>query len=253
MPVFEVDPAAVRSPSRASRFLRGRSSANGDYTLCELSDGLEPEALRELDAVTWDTIRLKRGDALYQAGDPFTALHAIRLGSCKTSVLAEDGREQVVGYHMLGDIIGLDGIGAERHACDAIALEDSTVCALSFGGLERLARASAALQHNLHQFLSRSIRKDQFMMLLLGSMQAEERLAVFLLDLSDRYRERGYSSTEFVLRLTRQEIGSYLGIKLETVSRAFSRFQEEGLLQVQGRVVKLLNLPAIRQRAGRRH
>ena len=249
MAIFAVDSAPAPGPPPAVCSLHELKSPNGDRTLCELSDGLEPEALRQLDAMTSGLARLKRGDALYQAGDPFTALHAIRLGSCKTSVLDEDGREQVIGYHMLGDIIGADGIGTERHECEAVALEDSTVCTLPFERLERLARSSAPLQHNLHQFLSRRIRKDQVMMLLLGSMQAEERLAVFLLDLSARYRERGYSPTEFVLRLTRQEIGSYLGVKLETVSRAFSRFQEEGLLQVQGRVVKLLNLPAVRQRA----
>jgi len=252
MPISAVDHAPVWGPPPAVCSPCELKSPNGDRTLCELSDGLEPEALRQLDAMTLGLARLKRGDALYHAGDPFTALHAIRQGSCKTSVLDEDGREQVIGYHMLGDIIGADGIGTERHACEAVVLEDSTVCALPFERLERLARCSAALQHNLHQFLSRLIRNDQVMMLLLGSMQAEERLAVFLLDLSERYHQRGYSSTEFVLRMTRQEIGSYLGIKLETVSRVFSRFQEEGLLQVQGRQVKLVALSALKQAAGRR-
>ena len=250
MPISAVNSASASGPPATVCSLHGLKSLNGDRTLCELSDGLEPDALRQLDAITSSWVRLKRGDALYQAGDFFTALHAIRQGSCKTSVLDEDGREQVIGYHMLGDIIGADGIGTERHECEAVALEGSTVCTLLFECRERLSLSSARLQHNLHQFLSRRIRKDQVMMLLLGSMQAEERLAVFLLDLSARYRERGYSPTEFVLRLTRQEIGSYLGVKLETVSRAFSRFQEEGLLQVQGRVVKLLNLPAVRRRAG---
>jgi CRP/FNR family transcriptional regulator, anaerobic regulatory protein len=178
-------------------------------------------------------------------------LYAIRIGSCKTTVLAEDGREQIAGYHMLGDIIGLDGIASERHGCEAVALEDTEVCVLPFDRLEELARAVAPLQHNLHQFLSREIGRDQNVMLLLGSMRAEERLAVFLLNLSERYRRRGYSATEFVLRMTREEIGSYLGLKLETVSRLLSRLQEEGLLQVQGKTVKLLDLPALRQLAGK--
>jgi len=223
-----------------------------DRTMRELSAGLEADTLRQLDAVISTSSRLKKGDTLYQAGAPFTALYAIRQGSCKTTVLAEDGREQVTGYHMVGDIIGLDGIGTEHHGCEAVALEDTTACALPFARLEELARTSVTLQHNIYQFLSRDIGRDQDMMLLLGSMQAEERLAVFLLDLSERYQQRGYSSTEFVLRMTRQEIGSYLGMKLETVSRVFSRFQEVGLLQVQGRSVKLFALSTLKQIAGRR-
>ena len=143
-------------------------------------------------------------------------------------MLAEDGREQVSGYHMLGDIVGLDGIGTDRHGCQAVALEDTDVCVLPFERIEDLARSLPPLQHNLHRLLSKEITRDQNIMLLLGSMRAEERLAVFLLTLADRYKRRGYSSTEFVLRMTREEIGSYLGLKLETVSRLFSRFQEEG-------------------------
>ena len=167
-------------------------------------------------------------------------------------MLAEDGREQVSGYHMLGDIIGLDGIGTDHHGCQAVALEDTEVCVLPFERLEDLARKLPALQHNLHQFLSREIARDHNIMLLLGSMRAEERLAVFLLNLSERYRRRGYSSTEFVLRMTREEIGSYLGLKLETVSRLFSRFQEEGLIQVQGRAVKIARPAALKQLVGQR-
>jgi CRP/FNR family transcriptional regulator, anaerobic regulatory protein len=218
--------------------------------LC-LPVGLGPEAMNQLDALVSSRTRFKKGASLYRVGEPFTALYAIRIGSCKTTVLAEDGREQIAGYHMLGDIIGLDGIAGDHHGCEAVALEDTEVCVLPFDRLEELARALAPLQHNLHQFLSREIGRDQNVMLLLGSMRAEERLAVFLLNLSDRYRRRGYSATEFVLRMTREEIGSYLGLKLETVSRLLSRLQEEGLLQVQGKTVKLLDLPALQQLAGR--
>jgi CRP/FNR family transcriptional regulator, anaerobic regulatory protein len=220
--------------------------------LC-LPVGLSPEDVRQIDALLGARVKLKKGDTLYRAGDPFASLFAVRLGSLKTTVLAEDGREQVSGYHMLGDIIGLDGIGTERHGAQAIALEDTEVCVLPFERLEDLSRAVPSLQHNLYQFLSREIARDHNVMLLLGSMRAEERLAVFLLNLADRYRRRGYSSTEFVLRMTREEIGSYLGLKLETVSRLFSRFQEEGLIQVQGRAVKLLDPAALKQLVGQRN
>jgi CRP/FNR family transcriptional regulator len=219
--------------------------------LC-LPVGLDGDELKQVDAMVGSRTKLKKGDTLYRAGASFTALYAIRIGSLKTTVLAEDGREQVSGYHMLGDIIGLDGIGTDRHGCQAIALEDTEVCALPFERLEELARSMPALQHNLHRFLSKEISRDQNIMLLLGSMRAEERLAVFLLNLAERYRRRGYSSTEYVLRMTREEIGSYLGLKLETVSRLFSRFQEEGLIQVQGRAVKLLDPVALKQLVGQR-
>ena len=250
IPANHAAPPTARPAALISiRELKTHCSNCSMRELC-LPVGLEPEALRQLDAVVTARTRLKKGGMLYRAGEPFTALYAVRLGSCKTTILAEDGREQITGYHMQGDIIGLDGIGTERHRCEAVALEDTEVCVLPFDRLEELARTIAPLQHNLHQFLSRDIGRDQNVMLMLGSMRAEERLAVFLLNLSERFRRRGYSSTEFVLRMTREEIGSYLGLKLETVSRLFSRFQEEGLLQVQGREVKLFDLSALNQLAG---
>jgi len=214
--------------------------------------GLEQDAIAQIDALLGSRTRLRKGDTLYRAGEAFTALYAIRIGSLKTTVLAEDGREQVSGYHMLGDIIGLDGIGSGTHGCQATALEDTEICALPFERLEDIARAVPPLQHNLHRVLSKEISRDQGVMLLLGSMRAEERLAMFLLSLAERYKRRGYSSTEFVLRMTREEIGSFLGLKLETVSRLFSRFQDEGLIQVQGRAVKLLDPTALKQVVGQR-
>ena len=218
--------------------------------LC-LPVGLAPDALRQLDELVANRARLKKNEVLYRAGETFAALYAIRLGSLKTTVLAEDGREQITGYHMIGDILGMDGIGSAVHGCEAIALEDSEVCAMPFERLEHLAQAIPALQQNLLRFLSRNIGRDQGMMLMLGRLRAEERLAVFLLNLSERYQQRGYSPSEFVLRMTREEIGSYLGLKLETVSRLFSRFQEEGLLQVSGRNIKIFDMPALKLLAGR--
>jgi len=218
-------------------------------TLC-LPVGLSETDLEELEALLGNRTKLKKGDALFHNGAPFTALYAVKLGSLKTTVLSDDGREQVAGYHMAGDLLGLDGMGEDRHGCEAIALEDSELCVLPFTRIEELARHVPALQHNLHKFLSREIERDHRVMLLLGSMRAEERLAAFLLNLSERYRARGYSSTEFVLRMTREEIGSYLGLKLETVSRLFSKFQEEGLVMVAGRSVKIIDMPILKQLVG---
>jgi CRP/FNR family transcriptional regulator len=217
--------------------------------LC-LPVGLEPEAMRQLDDLISSRSRIRKRDKLYRPGDPFFALYAIRLGTFKTLLLAEDGREQVTGYHMAGEIVGLDGISGERHACEAVALEDSEVCVLPFARLDALARDVPALRRNLYRVIARDLCRDQDMMLLLGSRCAEERVALFLLNLADRYQMRGYSSREFVLRMTRDEIASYLGLKLETVSRLFSHLQEQGLLQVQGRAVKLLDLGALKRLIG---
>ena len=217
--------------------------------LC-LSVGVDREGLHQIDALVSDRLHLKKGEALYRAGDPFTALHAIRVGSCKTTVLGEKGHEQVAGYHMIGDIVGMDGIGNDRHGGQAVALEDTEVCVLPFSRLEELARHVQPLQRNFYRLLSNEIAREQQVMLLLGSMRAEERLAVFLVNLSERYRERGYSHVEFVLRLTREDIGSFLGLKLETVSRLLSRFQTAGLIEVHGRTLKLLDVPALRDLAG---
>ena len=216
--------------------------------LC-LPVGVDREGLQQIDALVTDRIHLRKGDSLYRVGDSFAALHAIRVGSCKTIVLSEKGHEQVVGYHMAGDIVGMDGIGTELHGGQAVALEDTEVCVLAFDRLEELARHVVPLQRNLHKVLATEVAREQNLLLVLGSMSAEERLAVFLLNLSQRYRERGYSPSEFVLRMTREEIASYLGLKLETISRQLSRFQAAGLIQVQGRVVKLLDFDALKQLA----
>ena len=207
--------------------------------------GFEP-VQRLLDQFVGRRVRLRKSEALYRAGQTFSSLYALQLGSCKTVLLREDGQSQVAGYHMAGDLIGTDGIGAHRHDCEAIALEDMEVCALPFDQVEALARQDIHFQHSLYRLLSREITREHSVMLILGTLHADQRLATFLLDLAQRYQERGYSSVEFILRMTREEIGSYLGLQLETVSRLFSRFHEEGLIQVHGRVVKLLDRVALR-------
>jgi CRP/FNR family transcriptional regulator len=243
-------PGTAAAPVISIRDLKAHCMTCSMRELC-MPLGLDAENVQKVDALITTRLKLKKGDAAYRAGDLFHALYAVRVGSLKTTVLAEDGREQVAGYHILGDILGMDGIGTHRHGCQAVALEDTEVCVLPFERLEELSRALPQLQQNLHQFLAREISRDHGIMLLLGSMRAEERLAVFLLSLADRYRSRGYSSTQFVLRMTREEIGSHLGLKLETVSRLFSRFHDEGMIQVQGRAVKLLDTAALKHLVGR--
>jgi CRP/FNR family transcriptional regulator len=161
-------------------------------------------------------------------------------------VAAEDGRDQVTGFQMAGEVIGLDGIVSDHHTCDAVALEDAEVCVMNFDRLEDLSREINALQRHVHKIMSREIVRENGVMLLLGSMRADERLAAFLLNLVQRLHTRGFSQSELVLRMTREEIGSYLGLKLETVSRTFSKFVEEGIVEVKQRHVRILNPDALK-------
>ena len=209
--------------------------------LC-LPFGLSLEELERLDDLISTRRRVRRGDHLYRAGDQFDAIYAIRSGFFKTDVLLEDGRDQVTGFQMAGELLGLDGISTEHHTCNAIALEDSEICAIPFSRLESLSREIHTLQHHFHKVMSREIVRDHGVMMLLGTMRAEERLAAFLLNLSQRFTARGFSHAEFYLRMTREEIGSYLGLKLETVSRAFSKFQEVGHIAVQQKHIRILNV-----------
>jgi CRP/FNR family transcriptional regulator len=197
--------------------------------------------LERLDALVGSRRSIIKGDALFRAGDPFQALYAVRSGFFKTMMSSEDGRDQVTGFQMAGELLGLDGISHDRHSCHAVALEDSQVCVIPYGDLEELSRNVGALQHQFHKIMSREIVRDHTVMLLLGGMRAEERLAAFLLNLTQRLKARGFSSTSMMLRMTREEIGSYLGLKLETVSRTFSRFQEQGLLEVKQRQIEILD------------
>ena len=215
--------------------------------------GLSHAEIEKLDEVVSARHRIKRGEHLYRAGEAFNAIYAVRSGFFKTDVLLEDGREQVTSFQMTGELLGLDGISTEVHSCNAVALEDSEVCAIPFSHLEGLSREIHTLQHHFHKVMSREIVRDHGVMMLLGTMRAEERLAAFLLNLSQRFTARGYSPAEFYLRMTREEIGSYLGLKLETVSRAFSRFQEEGLIAVQQKHVRILDIVKLKQLMSHHH
>ncbi len=209
--------------------------------------GLSREELERIDDVVASRRTIKRGATLFRTGEKFTSLYAIRTGFFKTRVASEDGRDQVTGFQMAGEIIGLDGIVNDHHTCDAVALEDTEVCVMPFDRIEELSREVNALQRHVHKIMSREIVREHGVMLLLGSMRAEERLATFLLNLVQRLHARGFSQSELVLRMTREEIGSFLGLKLETVSRTFSKFVEEGIVEVKQRHIRLLNTNMLRE------
>ena len=208
--------------------------------------GLNAAELLRIDEVVSQRKKIAKGESLFRNGDKFNALYAIRTGFFKTCVSSEDGRDQVTGFQMAGEIMGLDGIVSDHHTCDAIALEDAEVCVMPFEHIEELSREINALQHHVHKIMSREIVREHGVMLLLGSMRAEERLAAFLLNLVQRLHARGFSRSELVLRMTREEIGSYLGLKLETVSRTFSKFVEDGIIEVKQRQVKIIEPDALK-------
>ena len=197
------------------------------------------EELERVRNVNFARRRVKRGEALFNSGGEFGSLYSIRSGFFKTIAIDREGREQVTGFYMGGELLGLDGIGAGAYDVTAIALEDSEVCAMPFAMLEGFAREMPGFQRHLHSMLAREIVANHGIMMLLGSMTAEQRVAAFLMNLSKRFERRGYSPTEFHLRMSREEIGTYLGIKLETVSRVLSHMQHEGVLEVQGKYLRI--------------
>lgn len=208
--------------------------------------GLSTEELDRIDDMVASRRKIKRGETLFRNGEKFTSLYAIRTGFFKTCVASEDGRYQVTGFQMAGEIIGLDGIVNDNHTCDAVALEDAEICVMPFDRIEELSREVNSLQRHVHKIMSREIVREHGVMLLLGSMRAEERLAAFLLNLVQRLHARGFSQSELILRMSREEIGSFLGMKIETVSRTFSKFVEDDIVEVKQRHVRILNTEALR-------
>jgi CRP/FNR family transcriptional regulator len=194
--------------------------------------------------------RVARGASLYHNGDRFESLYAVRSGAFKTVGVSREGTEKITGFHLPGELLGLEAINGGRHGYNAIALEDSEVCIIPFAQLEQMALTLPALQHQLLRLVSGDISRDHGLMLLLGSMTAEQRVAAFLLSLARRHQRLGYAGDRFLLRMTREEIGNYLGLTLETVSRLLSRFQREGLISVHQRDVEILGKDRLMERVG---
>lgn len=217
--------------------------------LC-LPMGLSPDDVDRLDSIVKRSRPLHRGDHLFRGGERFRSLYVVKTGSVKTYAPSEEGGEQVLGFHLPGEIIGLDAIDKSTHACSAKVLETSAICEIPFLRFEELAASIPSLQHQMFRLLSKEIGQDAEMLLLLGKKSADERLAAFLISLSRRLNKRGLSATDFYLSMSRHEIGSYLGLAVETVSRLFTRFQDEGLLEVDRKHVQLRDLLRLEEMAG---
>jgi len=217
---------------------------------CNLRELCVPTGLGDSEMQRLDRIiarrRIAKGDILYRMGEAFTNLYAIRLGHFKTYQLSADGAEQITGFQMAGELLGMDAISADHHNCYAVALEDSEVCEIAFDRLEELFAIIPTLLRHFHRTMSQEITRDQNIMLLLGNMQAEQRFAAFLVNLSTRYKARGYSSTSFQLRMSREDIGNYLGLTIESVSRLLSKFKKMEWISVDKREIDILDLPMLK-------
>ncbi|MET1253878.1 fumarate/nitrate reduction transcriptional regulator Fnr [Aliikangiella maris] len=193
---------------------------------------------------------LKKGDFLFHAGDTFDAIHAIRSGSLKTYTISSDGTEQITGFHLPGEIVGLNAISSTQYPSFAKALETSLVCSIPFDKLEALSRELPGLQKQLFKIMSGEIREEQDLMMLLSKKNADERFAAFIINFSGRFKRRGLSNKEFQLTMTRGDIGNYLGLAVETVSRLVTRLQKQGLISIQDRYIQIKDMEGLSSLAG---
>lgn len=208
--------------------------------LC-LPAGIGPEALRQLDSIVRRRRPIARGESLFRTGDALQAVYVARDGAFKTVAISEDGEERVVGFHLPGELIGLDALGYERHRCDAVALTTANVCEVPFDQLANIAAEVPGLQHQLLRVIGRSVGRDQDHLDMLVRRQASERIALFLHGLAERMGHIGQSDASFRLPMSREDIAHFLGLALETVSRGFTRLQDDGVIAVEGRRIEILD------------
>ena len=229
-------------PERAPGFQAPKVRCN----LCCLKEFCAPESLARADVeflktfVKKQELRLRRGEQVYRQGDEFRALVAVHTGSFKICVASASGAGRVTGFAFAGDMMGLGGIDSGRHGDYAVALEDSGACLLPWERIEEAAVRLPVVRRQVMRMLSREIRREQELATILGHLSAEQRFAAFLQSLSQRYASRGFDGERIRLPMSRPDIGSFLGLTAETVSRLFTRFRTQGLIRARGRELQLL-------------
>ncbi|MEH8017699.1 fumarate/nitrate reduction transcriptional regulator Fnr [Rheinheimera muenzenbergensis] len=216
----------------------------GFSQLC-LPFSLNDSEMTRLDDIIQRKRPLHKGDMLFEAGNAQKSLFAIRTGSFKTFTLTEQGEQQITGFHLPGDIVGFDGLNSQQHPSYAEALETAMVCEIPLPNLESLLDQLPRLRQQMMRLMSQDIQADQQMMLLLNRKTAEQKLATFLSQLAQRYASRGFSASEFRLTMTRSDIGNYLGLTVETISRLLSKMDKEQLIGVDGKLITLRDAPAL--------
>jgi CRP/FNR family transcriptional regulator len=234
----------VSSPALRQHELRIHCSSCRLRELC-LPMGLGESEMQRFDQIVSRRRFIPRDGILYRMNDPFTSLYAIGLGHFKTYEINAGGEQQITGFQMGGELLGLNAISTGRHHCNAMALEDSEICEIPFSRLEELFSDMPALLHQFLRMMSHEISQEEDAMLLLGNMRAEQRLAAFLVNLASRYGSRGYSSRRFQLRMTREDIGNYLGLTIESISRLLSKFKQQDWLRVRSRELELVDLASL--------
>lgn len=218
---------------------------------CSLSElcfprGMDNSDMDALDQVIDRNRPIQKGAHLYGAGDKCKAIYAVRSGSIKTTVQNQNGESQIVGFHLPGELIGFDGFATDVHTCSAEILETTSVCELPLGNLETICETVPGLQRQMRRIMGLEVHNDHNLLLLLGKMNSDEKLATFLLDLSGRMKQRNWKESEFNLGMTRQDIANYLGLAVETVSRLFAQFQENGIISVDKRHVTITDMDALK-------
>ncbi|MBL4908631.1 MAG: fumarate/nitrate reduction transcriptional regulator Fnr [Alteromonadaceae bacterium] len=214
---------------------------------CSLSELCIPYSLNHQELDSLDSIinrkrPIHKGDKVFNDGEKLHSLFAIRSGTFKTFTIDENGEEQITGFHLPGDLLGFDAIFELEHPSFAQAMETSMVCEIPFDNLDQLTNTMPKLRKQILRMMSGEIRNDQQMLMLLNHKNAEQRLASFILSLSERFSNRGLSATEFRLTMTRSEIGNYIGLTVETISRLLNRFQKSDLISVSGKLITIHNL-----------
>ena len=237
--------AQLHSPVPSVEEMRNHCAACSLHNLC-LPTGLIESDMARLDKIIGRRRRVPRDGLLFRTGDPFRNLYAIKVGHFKTQCVDSNGVQQITGFQMPGELLGMDAIGGGQYHCDGVALEDSEVCEIPFAKLEGLFADIPSLLHHFHRLMSQEITRRQNIMLLLSNMRAEQRLAVFFTNLASRYAARGYSPTKFQLRMMREEIGEYLGLTIESISRLLSKFKKSGYIRVANRDIEILDYEGLR-------
>ncbi len=225
--------------------LRSRCQSCSLFELC-MPMGLAEGDLDKLEQIIKRRRPVDKGDYLFRIGEAFNSVYAVRSGSLKTFTSTRDGRDQIISLHLPGELMGLDAISSNQHVCSAMALETTSVCELPYERLEALSLEIPGLQHHLLSLMSEEIRHDQCHMTILARLPVDSRLASFLINLSERYQARGFSSTEFNLSMSRNDIANLLGMAVETVSRLFTQFQEQGFLLVERKHIQILDYPGLK-------
>lgn len=213
---------------------------------CRLADlclpyGMDSDEVNQLDEVLERKKPYQKGEHLFRAGDKSGSIFAVRSGALKSYYVTKNGTEQVLGFTLPGELVGFDGLSGDSYSSASVALEISSICELPYNQLEKLSHKLPGLQKQIMRLVGKEFTLENQLLMMLGHLSAEEKLAAFLLSLSTRYKTRGLSGDEFYLQMSRQDIGNYLGLAIETVSRLFARFSEEKLLTVNRKHIKIIN------------